>query len=175
MSISDLTLLALRLVVGLVFAAHGAQKAFGWWQGPGFDRWTKAMAAMKIQPAALWAFVSTAAELVGGLAVAVGFLTPFFAALLVAQSVVIVLVAHLPKGFWNRGGGIEFPLTIGVGALAILGAGAGSLSVDGLVGYTVADAVRWALLGLALLAGLLVVALSHVVPASTAEPAAQRR
>lgn len=175
MNPSDLGLLALRLVVGLVFAAHGAQKAFGWWQGPGFDRWTKAMAAMKIQPAAIWAFVSTAAELVGGLAVAIGLFTPFFAALLVAQSVVIVVVAHLPKGFWNRGGGIEFPLTIGAGALAILGAGGGSISVDHLIAYAVPDAVRWALLGLAVLAGLLVVALPHVIPASAAEPAAQRR
>jgi putative oxidoreductase len=175
MSISDLGLLALRLVVGLIFAAHGAQKAFGWWQGPGFDRWTQAMKAMKIQPAAFWAFVSTAAELVGGLAVAIGLFTPFFAALLVAQSVVIVIVAHLPKGFWNRGGGIEFPLTIGVGALAILGAGGGRVSLDALLGYAVSDAVRWVLLALALLAGLLVVALPRVVPASTTEPATQRR
>lgn len=175
MTISDLSLLALRLVVGLVFAAHGAQKAFGWWDGPGFARWTKAMTAMRIQPAALWAFVSTAAELAAGLAVAIGLLTPYAAALLVAQSVVIVLVAHLPKGFWNRGGGIEFPLTIGAGALAILGAGAGRLSLDRLVGYAVPDGVRWALLGLALLAGLIVVALPRVVAALSPEPAPQRR
>jgi putative oxidoreductase len=175
MTISDLTLLALRLVVGLTFAAHGAQKAFGWWEGPGFGRWTKVMTAMRIQPAPLWAFVSTAAELVGGLALAIGLFTPFAAALLVAQSVVIVVVAHLPKGFWSRSGGVEFPLTIAAGALAVLGAGGGAISLDRLLGYAVTDGVRWALLGLALLAGLIVAAVPRVVPVAGPEPAAQKR
>src|SRR6188508_2705916 len=86
----DLSLLILQLGVGLTFAAHGAQKVFGWWGGPGLAGWEGAMAHMGFRPARLFALVSAGAELVGGLMLAVGFLTPFVAAVLVAQTVVII-------------------------------------------------------------------------------------
>ena len=105
---SDLGLLILRIAVGMIFAAHGAQKAFGWWSGPGFVGWRGAMSQMRIRPAGFWAFVSMAVELVGGLLFVLGLLTPLVTALLVAQSVVIIVQVHLAKGFWNRNGGIEF-------------------------------------------------------------------
>src|SRR5690242_20930358 len=88
---SDLGLLVLRLVVGLTFAAHGAQKAFGWWHGPGWIGWQNAIGRMGFRPISLFAVLSIAAELVGGLGVAFGIVTPFAAAILVAQSVVIVV------------------------------------------------------------------------------------
>src|SRR4029077_3692905 len=110
MALADVTLLTLRLAVGLTFAAHGAQKAFGWWNGPGIEGWQKIVAGMRFHPAPLWTLVSVGAELVGGLLIVIGLFTPLAATMLIGQSVVIILKVHLPNGFWNKAGGIEFPL-----------------------------------------------------------------
>lgn len=79
----DAGLLVLRVVIGLTFAAHGAQKAFGWWCGRGWDRWRGAMFAMGFHPAPLFAVISIGAEIVGGLRLALGLLTQLAAAILV--------------------------------------------------------------------------------------------
>src|SRR5712691_3136273 len=99
MTFSDLGLLILRLVVGLTMAAHGAQKAFGWWNGPGRVGWSDVMVRMGFRPAGLWGFVSMSAELVGGLLFAAGLFTPLAAMALVGQSTVIILKAHWARGF----------------------------------------------------------------------------
>jgi hypothetical protein len=72
----DLGLLILRLVVGLTFAAHGGQKAFGWWSGSKYAGWRAGVERMGLRPAGFWAIVSTAAELGGGVLLAVGFPHP---------------------------------------------------------------------------------------------------
>ena len=162
MTLADLSLLALRLAIGLTFAAHGAQKAFGWWNGPGYANWQKAMASMRFQPAPLWAFVSVAAELGGGLLLAAGLLTPLAAAVLLAQSAVIILKVHLPNGFWNGQKGYEFPLALAAGLVAIPGVGAGSFSVDAAIGFSLAQPVLWLLLAAGIVAG---VASYRVTPA----------
>ena len=130
MTPGDLGLLILRLVVGLTFAAHGAQKAFGWWKGPGYAGWRTGVEHMGLRPAGFWALVSTAAELGGGVLLAVGLLTPLATAALIAQSVVMVGLVHLPKGFWNSNGGIEFPLSLAAGVVALAGTGSGSASLE---------------------------------------------
>src|SRR4051812_28011441 len=134
MTLSDFALLILRLGIGLTFAAHGAQKAFGWWGGPGPERWRGAIKGMGFAPAPLFAWVSIAAELAGGLALAVGLLTPVAAALLLAQSIVIIFQAHWAKGFFNGQGGYEFPLSLAVGVVAIGLLGPGSLGLDAAAG-----------------------------------------
>src|SRR2546423_11443202 len=119
MSIGDVGLLLLRVGVGLTFAAHGAQKAFGWWGGPGAQAWQGAVQRMGFQPPQLFAWLAIAVELVGGILLALGFLTPFAAAALVAQSMVIIAQAHLTNGFFNTQGGVEVPLALGLVALAL--------------------------------------------------------
>ena len=57
----DFGLLILRVVIGGTMFAHGAQKAFGWWNGPGVDRWRQAVGGMGFQPVGLWAGVSIVA------------------------------------------------------------------------------------------------------------------
>jgi putative oxidoreductase len=170
MTFANLVLLVLRLVLGLTYAAHGAQKAFGWWNGPGLRGWQNAMARMNFRPAPLWAAISIGAELGGGLLLALGLLTPLAAALLVAQSVVIILKVHLPNGFWNSQRGIEFPLTLAAGVVAVLGLGPGSLSLDRAIGFTVADVALWGLLALALVAGVAVHLVSTTRPALRPAP-----
>lgn len=172
MTTFDLAVLFLGLAVGLTFAAHGAQKAFGWWGGPGMAGWQGAMEHMGFRPARLFALVSMGAELVGGLFLAIGFLTPLAAAVLVAQSTVIILQVHLPKGFWTAKGGIEFALQLGIGALVVGLLGRGAVSLDGALGWTFGTAIRADLLIVGLLAGVISVAIprlgSHNRPAPQA-------
>lgn len=142
MTVFDLALLFLRLAVGLTFAAHGAQKAFGWWEGPGPAKWLKAVHSMGFHPPALFAAASMGIELIGGLALAIGFMTPLAAAALVAQSVVIAVQAHLPNGFFSTKGGLEFPFVLGMAALAIGLLSPGVLSLDGPLGLAFDPATR---------------------------------
>ena len=153
MGSADLGLLALRMAVGLTFAAHGAQKAFGWWEGAGYAGWTGTLQKMGWRPAPLWALVSTAAELGAGLLLAVGFLTPLAATALVGQSIVIVFSAHWAKGFWNTKGGLEFPLSLAAGTIAVGLVGPGAISADSALRLTFSDPIRLGLVGLGLLGG----------------------
>jgi putative oxidoreductase len=110
---TDLALALVRAVVGLVIAAHGAQKVLGVWGGPGLAGWTQGVTRMGMRPPVLWAWVSAFAELAGGIAFALGFLLPVVAAALTIQMGVAIARAHWGKGFWNSKGGIEFPFTLG--------------------------------------------------------------
>ncbi|HET7419683.1 MAG TPA: DoxX family protein [Candidatus Dormibacteraeota bacterium] len=122
-------LLVLRLVIGLTLAAHGGQKVFGWWSGPRISGWTGAMNRMRIRPARLWAWMSALAELLGGIALAVGFLDPLPSFAIAGAMLVAIALVHWPKGFFNSKGGFEFNLSIlgAVAAIALIGPGPISL------------------------------------------------
>ena len=154
MDAQDFGLLIIRIVIGLTMAAHGAQKAFGWWSGPGPDGWTGAMTHMGFRPAAGWAAVSTGAELVGGLMLAVGFATPLAVAILTAQLIVIIFQVHWANGFFNTKGGIEFPLVLLAGVIGIALTGPGSISVDALLELAYGLDLRLALVGLGVVAAV---------------------
>ena len=126
----DFGLFGIRVVVGLVFAAHGAQKLFGWWGGPGMGRWTGMMEGMGVRPPRLWATISALNELLGGLLLAIGLLAPLAAAVLVGQSAVIIARMHWSKGFWATHGGYEYPMVLGVSSLGLAFAGPGEWSID---------------------------------------------
>ena len=126
-----LGLLILRLAVGLIVAGHGAQKLFGWWGGPGMTGWTNAMTRMRIRPPVAWAWMSALAELLGGLAVAAGFLNPIGSFGLIGSMLVAMALVHWPKGFWVSKGGYEFNLLIIAAAAAVAIAGPGAYSLDG--------------------------------------------
>src|SRR3954453_11269008 len=102
----DLALLILRLAVGLTFAAHGAQKAFGWWGGPGPARWLKSVHGMGFHPPALFAAAAVGGELIGGLALAFGFLTPIAAGVLAGVAGVVTIQVHWSNGVFKRPGGL---------------------------------------------------------------------
>ena len=171
MAASDLGLLILRLVVGLTFAAHGAQKAFGWWSGPTFAGWRAGIERMGLRPTGFWALVSTAAELVGGVLLAVGLFTPLATAALIAQSVVIIGLVHLPGGFWNGNGGIEFALSLAAGAVALAGTGPGSASLDAALGASYSEGARMLLIAVGVLGALVALAIPRVAPAKSPPPA----
>ena len=174
MAASDLGLLILRLVVGLTFAAHGAQKAFGWWSGPRFAGWRTGVERMGLRPSSFWAVVSIAAELAGGILLAVGLVTPLATAALIGQSVVIIGLVHLPKGFWNRNSGVEFPLSLAAGVVALAGTGPGGASLDAAFGASYPDAGRLLLVAVGLLGGLVALAIPRVVPVNSSPTAGPR-
>jgi putative oxidoreductase len=131
---TDVAIALVRATVGLIVAAHGAQKAFGVWGGPGLSGWTQAITRMGLRPPALWAYITAATELVGGIALALGLLLPVVAALITVQMAVAIQRVHWVKGFWNGKGGLEFPLTLGAVATVTGLADAGVYSVDRVLG-----------------------------------------
>jgi len=122
-------LTVVRLALGAVMFAHGAQKALGWFGGSGpagtigyFDQ------ALGI-PAALTALV-IAAEFLGGLGLIVGALSRIAALGVIAVMLGAVALVHLPNGFFMSDGGFEFHILAVAMAVAVLIRGGGALSVD---------------------------------------------
>jgi putative oxidoreductase len=128
----------LRLVVGAVFVAHGAQKLFGVWGGSGLSGTAAYFGQAGLAPAHPLAVIVGGAEFVGGLLLIAGAFTFAAALVLVIDMVVATWKIHLPSGFFinwalapGRGHGYEFTLTL-IGALACLTlTGPGALSIDG--------------------------------------------
>src|SRR3979409_1182398 len=123
-------LLILRLVVGLTLAAHGAQKLFGWWGGPGMSNWTQSVRRLRIRPAQPWAWVAALSEFGGGLLLALGLLSPLGSLAIVGALLGGIATVHLSKGFWVSKGGYEFNLSIIGAAVALAIAGPGTYSLD---------------------------------------------
>jgi putative oxidoreductase len=129
--------LLLQLFLGFIFVMHGSQKLFG----PSFYGFPWAgyvgfFEKLGITPAPFWLWVVTITEFFGGLCIFFGFLTRFWAAGLVIDMAVAILKNHIKVGFFwlTPGGGLEFPLTLGVLALAIVLMGPSPWSVDRAIG-----------------------------------------
>lgn len=129
----DLGLFLLRLTVGGTIAAHGAQKAFGWFGGYGLEATGQFFEGLGFRPGRRHALMAAVAELTGGALVALGALTPLGAALVASVMLVATLAVHGKNGFFAASGGYEYNLVLGVAALALAFTGAGSLSIDALV------------------------------------------
>lgn len=140
---TDVGLLGVRLLVGGLFAGHGAQKLFGAFGGPGLEPTAQMMHSVGFRPGRAAAPAAGAAELGGGALLAAGLLTPAGAAATSASMVGAIAGVHAPKGLWNHEGGYEYNLVlIGVGAL-LSAAGPGALSLDRALG-TERRGLRWA-------------------------------
>lgn len=130
----DLALLVLRLVLGVIFVAHGAQKLFGSFGGPGLKGTAGFFEQLGIRPAYPMAVVVGAIEFFGGILAALGFLMPVVAVGLISVMIGAILTVHLRHGFFAQSGGYEFNLALIGIALALLLAGAGSYSLDAALG-----------------------------------------
>src|SRR5947207_1220861 len=131
-------ILLLRVVLGLIMAAHGAQKLFGWWNGPGLQGIHGWLTSMRFRGG--WAPVAllVAGEFGGGLLLAAGLFVPFAAFAIIAVMLVAIATTHWRNGFWNGAGGYEFNLLIllGAAALAATGGGRGARLPAGAAGWT---------------------------------------
>ena len=122
---TGLDTLPLRVGAGVIFAAHGAQKLFGWFGGYGLEGTGGWMASIGIEPGVLMAALAGGAEFFGGLFLIVGLLVRPAAVVLAITMVVAITAVHLQNGLFMSNNGYEFGLAllvISVG-LAIRGAG----------------------------------------------------
>ena len=130
----DIGFLLLRLTVGLTLAAHGAQKLFGWFGGPGLDGTGKGMEMLGFLPGRRHALMAGLSEVGGGLLLALGLVTPVAASIVFAVMLVAGVSAHVTRGFFITNGGYEYTLILGTSGLSLAFTGPGLLSLDALLG-----------------------------------------
>jgi putative oxidoreductase len=132
----EIGLLLLRVVVGATLAAHGAQKLFGWFGGPGLEATGQGLAGLGFHPGRRHALMAGLVESGAGLFLALGLLTPFAAAAVVAVMLVAAVSAHVKQGFFITSGGFEYNLVLGAAGLAVAFTGPGAVSLDAAAGWT---------------------------------------
>lgn len=128
-----LGLLIVRLVIGLTFVGHGAQKLFGWFGGYGLKGTGGWMESIGIKPGILMAVMAGLSELIGGLLLTLGLFTPFAAALIVITMLVAIVTVHGKNGFWSTGNGYEYNLIVIAIAVGIALIGGGDYSIDAIL------------------------------------------
>lgn len=122
--------LPIRLGLGTIFVAHGAQKLFGWFGGYGLDATGQWMASIGLEPGYLMALAAGSVEFFGGLFILLGLLTRLSAFGAAVTMLVAIFSAHLQNGFFMANNGYEFALALLLMAVALMLSGAGRLSVD---------------------------------------------
>ncbi|MEU6174352.1 DoxX family protein [Streptantibioticus parmotrematis] len=125
----DLGLLALRLAVGGVLFAHGTQKLFGWFGGPGIEGTAQGMEQMGFRPGRPSALAAGLGETGGGTLLALGLATPAAGAA-AAGTMASAVSFHLPNGFFAANGGFESAGLVGAVAAGLGIAGPGRYSLD---------------------------------------------
>ena len=134
--------LALRIPIGIIFVAHGAQKLFGAFGGYGLEGTGQFMASLGLTPGYLMALLAGSAEFFGGLALLFGVLVRPAAAALAVAMLVAILSVHADKGLFVDKNGYEFALALLAASVSLLISGAGRLSVDATLGVHGSSALK---------------------------------
>lgn len=178
----DAALLALRVVVGVLLAAHGLQKLTGWFGGYGLTGTGGYLEGLGFHPGRRWAAAAGSSELAAGALLVAGLLTPIGAAAAAGTMFVAARTDHRDRGPWIFNGGWEYTAVIATVAVAIAAAGPGTLSVDRVLELRM-HGLGWALgaLGGALVASAATLASRTTPeqgglaqPAAVQQPAASR-
>jgi putative oxidoreductase len=149
----EVALLVIRVVAGLLFAGHGAQKLFGWFGGNGLKGTGGFFEQnLGLSPGRVHAGAAGFNEFAGGLLLAFGLFTPLAAALIIATMTAAVITVHAKNGPWVTDNGWELNVLYGLIGFAIAGIGAGQISLDNAFGLDI-NGIGWAI-G-ALVAGVL--------------------
>ncbi|MEZ0324602.1 MAG: DoxX family protein, partial [Fimbriimonas sp.] len=121
----DWALLSIRVIVGIIFIAHGMQKVFGSFDGPGL--------AAVVQQMGPIGYLVSFGELLGGLGLLVGFLTRFSALSLIVVMIGAIAMVHGKNGFFMQTSGFEYCLALLGMLLPILIAGPGRFAASELI------------------------------------------
>ncbi|HEY8941157.1 MAG TPA: DoxX family protein [Cellvibrio sp.] len=130
---NSLSALALRLPLGIIFAAHGAQKLFGWFGGYGLHGTGQWMDSIGLGPGVVMAALAGSAEFFGGLFLIFGLLTRPTALVLAVTMVVAIFSVHINNGLFMSNNGYEFGLALLAGAISLLISGGGRVSADSVI------------------------------------------
>jgi putative oxidoreductase len=132
--VRDLTLLAARLAVGGGIAAHGAQKAFGWFGGPGPKGAAQIMHDFGFRPGETYATIATTTEIVTGALIACGAGGPLGSSMLISFMIVTQGCVRLKHGFFAKPGSMEVPVLYATIAMLLLTTDYGNVSIDEMAG-----------------------------------------
>ncbi|MBG9991467.1 DoxX family protein [Pseudoalteromonas sp. NZS37] len=122
--------LILRVPVGLILAAHGAQKLFAWFGGYGLEGTGQWMASIGLEPGYWLAMMAGSAEFFGGIALAIGLLTRPAAVVAGFTMMIAIFSVHISNGLFMANNGYEYALTLLVVTVVLAIQGAGSFSLD---------------------------------------------
>ena len=149
-------LLLARLVLGVLMAAHGTQKLFGWLGGYGIAGTAGFFEQLGFRPGRLFVITASVTELVGGILLALGLLGPVAPALILSVMIVAAVSVHWKKGLFAGTNGIEVPLLYAAGAVALALTGPGPFSLDAVLGIEHAwtPAVKVAALAIGVVGGV---------------------
>ena len=125
--------LVLRVPVGIILTAHGAQKLFAWFGGYGLEGTGQWMESIGLAPGFLMALLAGSAEFFGGLALILGALTRPAALVSAFTMLVAILSVHASNGLFMSNNGYEFALALLAATAALTIQGGGKFSVDGLI------------------------------------------
>ena len=123
--------LVVRVPLGIIFLAHGAQKLFGWFGGYGLAGTAQWMDSIGLHPGTVLALLAGGAEFFGGLALLLGLLVRPASVALGFTMLVAIFSVHIGKGLFLSNGGFEFGLALLASTIALFISGAGRLSLDG--------------------------------------------
>lgn len=126
----DIGLLIIRVVIGVLFVGHGAQKLFGWFGGYGLNGTGGWFDSIGMKPGVTMALIAGLAELIGGILFALGLLTPVAGLLIAGTMAMAILKVHGPNGLWSTSNGYEYNLTLLAVAIGIALIGPGHYSLD---------------------------------------------
>lgn len=132
--------LTLRIPVGIIFIAHGAQKLFGWFGGYGLEGTGQWMASIGLAPGYLMALLAGSGEFFGGLALIIGLLVRPAAAVLAIAMLVAIFAVHIGNGLFMSNNGYEFALALLAVAVSLMLSGAGRASIDAMLSRRVSKA-----------------------------------
>ena len=126
----NIGLLIIRLVIGLLFVGHGAQKLFGWFGGYGLKGTGGWFESIGMKPGVTMALFAGLAELIGGVLFALGLLTPLAGIMIAGTMVMAIIKVHAPNGIWATSNGYEYNLTLLIVAIGIALIGPGQYALD---------------------------------------------
>ena len=126
----NIGLLIIRLVVGLLFVGHGAQKLFGWFGGYGIKGTGGWFESIGIKPGVTMALLAGLTELIGGILFTVGLLTPLAGIMIAGTMVMAIVKVHAANGLWATANGYEYNLILIAVTIGVALTGAGQYALD---------------------------------------------